>query len=156
MIFLQRFHSICFSITVLVLGFYINTAQADALLMVRTTQTFPEAMLKLQETINKQGYVVSRVQRIDIGLTTSGYKTDKYRVVFFGKPEQIKNLSDKYPHLIPYLPFKISIFAEGEETLLVTINPSKLKEARYPELDAFLETMESDINAILAIMGQDN
>ncbi|MCW9023987.1 MAG: DUF302 domain-containing protein [Gammaproteobacteria bacterium] len=138
------------------LAFHSSIVQADTLLMARTTQDFPEAMLKLQETIKNKGYVVSRVQRIDIGLTSSGYKTDKYRLVFFGKPQQIKELSDQYPHLIPYLPFNISIFAEGEETLLVMVSPTTLKENAYPELDKMLETLERDVKEIFAIMRQDN
>ena len=43
-------------------------------------------MAVLQHAIGTQGYTLSRVQRVDIGLTESGFKTDKYRVVFFGKP----------------------------------------------------------------------
>ena len=58
---------------------------ADDLLMVRTQQTFPEAMLTLQTSVKDHGYEVTRVQRIDIGLTGMGYKTDKYRIVFVGK-----------------------------------------------------------------------
>ena len=50
----------------------IATSHAENLTMARTKQTFPEAMLKLQETIGDLGYTVSRVQRIDIGLTSSG------------------------------------------------------------------------------------
>ncbi len=95
----------------------------DELIMIRSTQAFPEAMTSLQSAITAQGYTISRVQRVDIGLTSSGYKTDKYRIVFFGKTDQIHMLRDQYPELIPYLPLKIAIFAEGEETILVTSNP---------------------------------
>lgn len=96
---------------------------ADELMMTRSTEDFPEAMLMLQNLITKQGYITSRVQRVDIGLTKSGYKTDKYRVVFFGKADEIKMVSEKLPELIPYLPLKISIFAEDGQTILVTLDP---------------------------------
>ena len=98
-------------------------ASASDMLMVRTQQNFPEAMLTLQNSIREHGYEITRVQRIDIGLTGMGYKTDKYRVVFVGKPEEIQHLVDKYPVLSAYMPPKISIFAEQDETVLVTINP---------------------------------
>lgn len=59
------------------------------------------------------------MQRIDIGLTGMGYKTDKYRVVFVGKPEEIKYLVGRYPVLAAYMPPKISVFAEKDETVLI-------------------------------------
>lgn len=99
---------------------------ADSLLMLRVKADFPSAMVDLQKAITDQGYTISRVQRVDIGLIKSGYRTERYRVVFFGKPAEIKRLSRKYPELIPYLPLKIVIFAEGEDTLIVASNPMNL------------------------------
>ncbi len=110
-------------LTVIILICIAGPVAASDMLMVRTQQSFPEAMLTLQTSIREHGYEITRVQRIDVGLTGMGYKTDKYRVVFVGKPEEIQHLVDKYPVLSAYMPPKISIFAEGGETVLVTINP---------------------------------
>jgi len=110
-------------LTVIILICIAGQVAASDMLMVRTQQSFPEAMLTLQTSIREHGYEITRVQRIDVGLTGMGYKTDKYRVVFVGKPEEIQHLVDKYPVLSAYMPPKISIFAEGGETVLVTINP---------------------------------
>lgn len=128
----------------------------DRLLMARTEQAFPEAMLKLQETIKNHGYTVSRVQRVDIGLTQFGYETDKYRVVFFGKPEEIRRMSSEYPQLIPYLPLKIAIFAEEEDTLMVSFSPLQLLETDEPELNSVLENWTADLQAMLADMRSDS
>jgi uncharacterized protein (DUF302 family) len=98
--------------------------------MVRS-QSFPEAMLTLQGAIELQGYTLSRVQRVDIGLTASGFATDMYRVVFLGKIEEVRELTEQYPELIPYLPLKIAVFAEGNETLLVTYDPVEFSRM-YP------------------------
>ena len=103
------------------------------LIMVRSDKSFPEAMLILQDAIHQQGYKLSRVQRVDIGLTESGYQTDKYRIVFFGKTEEMHRLTEEHPELIPYLPLKIAIFAEAEETLLVTSDPATFMDL-YPDL----------------------
>ncbi|MEK7797111.1 MAG: DUF302 domain-containing protein, partial [Pseudomonadota bacterium] len=46
-------------------------AQADELLMARVERSFPEAMNALQQSIQDHGYKVTRVQRVDIGLTSS-------------------------------------------------------------------------------------
>ena len=102
----------------------ITTASwASELMMMRTQQGFPEAMLALQTSVKEHGYDITRVQRIDIGLTGMGYKTDKYRVVFVGKPDEIQYLIKRYPVLAAYMPPQISIFAEHGETVLVTANP---------------------------------
>jgi uncharacterized protein (DUF302 family) len=125
-------------------------AQAQDLLMIRSRQAFPEAMATLQDSIGAHGYTVSRVQRVDIGLTRSGFKTDKYRVVFFGKEKEIKQLTAKHPDLIPYLPLKVAIFAEANETLVVCSNPARF--ARFfpsPDLAPVFARWESDMHSIL-------
>jgi uncharacterized protein (DUF302 family) len=119
------------------------------MLMVRTKQTFPEAMLTLQTSIKEHGYAITRVQRIDIGLTGMGYKTDKYRVVFVGKPDEIQYLIDKYPLLAAYMPPQISIFAEQGDTVLVTANPMIYAEMITDDADKVLfQRWESDVYSV--------
>ena len=106
---------------------------ADDLIMRRIPMTFPETMNSLQSAISDEGFKVSRVQRVDIGLTSSGYNTAEYRIVFFMREEVVHNIVKQHPELIAFLPLKITIFAEGNETILVTLNPMKLNEF-FPEL----------------------
>ena len=123
-------------------------------MMSRTKQSFPEAMLKLQETIRELGYKISRVQRIDIGLTKSGYATDKYRIVFFATEKDIDFISDKYPYLIPNIPWKIAIFAEQQDTLLVSADPLQFRNKQYPGADKILFKWKKDIQKIMNILRQ--
>jgi uncharacterized protein (DUF302 family) len=124
-------------------------AVASDLLMVRTQQTFPEAMLTLQNSIREHGYNVTRVQRVDVGLTGMGYKTDKYRVVFVGKPGEIQYLVDKYPQLAAYMPPQISIFAEEEDTVLITANPILYADMIDNEKDKVIfRRWESDVYSV--------
>lgn len=125
-----------------------TSVSAADLIMVRTSLDFPEAMLSLQTSIKEHGYKVARVQRIDIGLTGMGYKTDKYRVVFVGKTDEIKYLVNKYPKLIPYLPPKVSIFAEGSDTVLVTANPQIYSKMVNNEDQIIFDHWESDIYSV--------
>jgi uncharacterized protein (DUF302 family) len=126
-----------------------HAATAEELLMARISRPFPEAMNSLQETIRAKGYVVSRVQRVDVGLTASGFKTAEYRIVFFGKPSEIRELSAAYPELIPYIPLTIVVFAEGDDTLVLTTNPLKLGEFfNQPELLKRFGVWEKDVRAI--------
>ena len=122
---------------------------AGDLLMVRTRQDFPEAMLALQTSVKEHGYQVTRVQRIDIGLTGMGYKTDKYRIVFVAKAKELQYLVNKYPVLAAYMPPKISIFAEDDETVLVTANPMIYAEMIDDEEDKVIfSRWESDVYSV--------
>jgi len=122
---------------------------ASDLIMARSHEKFPEAMLTLQTSVKEHGYTVARVQRIDIGLTGMGFKTDKYRVVFVGKKDEIQYLTKKYPDLTPYMPPKVSIFAEEGDTVIVTVNPSVYKEMVDNEEDKrIFDRWENDIYSV--------
>ena len=129
-------------------------AEHKRLIMGRSYEAFPETMSALQEEIKKAGYTISIVQRVDIGLTGMGFKTDKYRVVFFGKPEEIKSLPKQYPKLAPYLPLAITIFAEDQETILAAMSPqfighAYIKSSADKELSEIFLRWEKDITAII-------
>jgi uncharacterized protein (DUF302 family) len=122
---------------------------ASDLIMARSHEKFPEAMLTLQTSVKEHGYTVARVQRIDIGLTGMGFKTDKYRVVFVGKKDEIQYLTKKYPDLTPYMPPKVSIFAEDEDTVVVTVNPVVYKEMIDDEEDRrIFDRWENDVYSV--------
>lgn len=127
-----------------------GSASAQDLLMVRSAQRFPEAMLTLQNSIRDHGYALSRVQRVDIGLTKSGYQTDKYRVVFFGKPNEVRQITERHPEMIPYLPLKLAIFAEEDETVVVGSNPARFAQF-FPSSDlaVIFQRWESDFRSIM-------
>lgn len=135
------------------LGFPAASLHAEEVLMARAQEGFPEAMQRLQERIGDQGYTVSRVQRVDIGLTRSGYQTDKYRVVFFGKPQEVARLTAQQPELIPYLPLKVAIFAEGEDTLVVASDPELwVRFFGDPELADIFTGWSRDLHVIFDAM----
>ncbi|MBE9515894.1 MAG: DUF302 domain-containing protein [Proteobacteria bacterium] len=125
-------------------------ANADPLIMRRMSATFPETMSALQAAIVEQGYTVSRVQRVDIGLTKTGHKTDRYRLVLFGKGKEIRKLINQYPQLSPVLPLQFVIYAEEDETL-VLINDMNNLALMYPDkaLSAYFNKWNRDIFEIL-------
>ena len=142
---MNGFIKIVFLFCILVSG---NVLASD-LIMTRSHLGFPETMLNLQTSIKEHGYKVARVQRIDIGLTGMGYKTDKYRVVFVGKTKEINYLVSKYPQLIPYMPPKVSIFAEAGDTVLVTVNPQTYAQMIDDKKDQnIFDQWESDIYSV--------
>lgn len=126
------------------------SSYADELLMTRVDRPFPEAMNQLQEAIRAHGYTISRVQRVDVGLTSSGFTTAEYRLVFFGKPAEISSLPEKYPEIAAYLPLNIVIFAEGDDTIMLTANPHSLETFfKDASLHGQFSRWEKDIRAIL-------
>ena len=133
----------------LVVTTYGHTAHLN---MVRVKQPFPETMLKLQEVIKEHGYKLSRVQRVDIGLTASGYQTDKYRVVFFARHDEFRWIIANHPELIPYLPLKIAIYAEGKDTIMVVYNPKILFQPKSGKLKDIINRWEKDLESIFRVM----
>lgn len=141
-------------ILALTLGVVAAPSRAEELMMARVDRAFPEAITQLQEVIRAHGYSVSRVQRVDVGLTASGFTTAEYRVVFYGKVEEVHALSQTYPELIPYLPLMIVVMAENEETVLISLNPVKLGQY-FPnaELARVFARWEADLRRIFGTVG---
>jgi len=96
------------------------------LLMVRTQLEAPEAMAVLKETVQEYGYTVAHVQRCDGGMSQFHYKTDYYRVLFFGKLAEARGILKHYPQMAPFIPLKIAVIAEKNETVLAAVDPRSL------------------------------
>jgi len=142
----RRFFFACILLTMTAYG---HTAHIN---MARVKQPFPETMLKLQEVIKENGYKLSRVQRVDIGLTKSGYQTDKYRVVFFARHDELRWIIDNHPELVSYLPLKIAIYAEDKDTILVVYNPEILFQPKSGKLKEIVSRWEKDLESIFKAM----
>ena len=129
----------------------VTPAWGGDLMMVRSTLPFPETMARLQQAVGEQGYRVARVQRVDIGLTRSGYATDKYRILFFGRRDEIERVKTRHPALIPYVPLKIVLFAEGDDTLVLAGGLAHLRGTLDddPGARALLDGWTRDLRAIL-------
>ncbi len=139
------------ALCVMSLYFAVASASDSAMLHAQSQDPYPEAMMKLQRAIEANGYRFSRVQRVDYGLRKRGYDIPPYRIVFFGKPEQIRFLSVAQPELLPFLPLKIIIYQEGDNVVLLAANPSTLARFyRGKDVAGVFETWGRDIRKILA------
>ena len=117
---------------------------------------FPEAMALMQEAIVSHGYTVSRVQHVDKGLRQRGYETGIYRVVFFGRPQEMAWVRLNYPALMPYLPLKITLF-EGENYVGASaLQPATLSHFYKEEkkIHRLLEIWQNDVKTIMAYYGR--
>lgn len=125
-------------------------AAADGLLMTRIDKAFPEAMALLQSAISSRGYTITRLQQVNENLQRREFKSDMYRVVYFGKLEEVRQVTATHPELIPFLPLNITIFAEGEQTILVASHPQTLQQLfPDPALKLVFDRWEKDIGAIM-------
>ncbi len=129
---------------------WVFPALADQLLIIRAQQDYPESMASLQNAISSRGYKVTRVQNIDVGISKTGHTIDYYKVVFYGNPEEIAQITREHPELIPYLPLNIVIFAEDANTVVATNRPSVLAEFfPDPALKPMFMRWEADLIKIL-------
>lgn len=112
-------------------------------------------MALLQEAIVSHGYTVSRVQHVDKGLRLRGYETGLYRVVFFGRPEQMAWVRLNYPALMAYLPLKITLF-EGEDHVVASaLQPATLSHFSDEEkIHQLLEIWQKDVTKIMSFYGR--
>ena len=126
----------------------------EKLLTVRSPQTFDATMEQVQEVLQQHHFTVAHIQKCDGGLHEMGYSTDSYRIIFFGRLDEVRALSKTHPELVPLFPFKLAVYADGKTTSLSILNPVKLA----PLLDADdalqqqLTAWEKDFRAVLADM----
>ena len=126
---------------------------AADMLMVRTKLPFPSALEAVQATIEARGYTIAGVENVDLGLMGMGYLSESYKVVSFGKAEEIEALIRLHPELAAYLPLQVLVFSERGDTLVVTTSPSYLATL-FPHTDvaATFARWEEDLQVALELV----
>ncbi|MCP5436869.1 MAG: hypothetical protein H6960_01790 [Chromatiaceae bacterium] len=103
-----------------------HASVADNMIMARVPLRAEIVLEYVKASVEEHGYTVAHLQLCDGGMQDFGYKSDFYRVVFFGKVDEVRMVSEHYPELVSYLPLKIAVIAEKDETLLTVLNPEAL------------------------------
>ena len=101
-------------------------ASADNMIMGRAALRAEIVLEYVKSSIEEHGYSIAHVQLCDGGMKDFGSSSDVYRVVFFGKIDEVRAISERDPELVSYLPLKIAVIAEKDETLLSVLNPEAL------------------------------
>lgn len=131
----------------------VNAAENE-FITIQCKSNFTETMVHLQEALLEYGYHPLRVQQVDTGLINHGYKSDKYRILFFSKDSEIETLKNTYPMLIPFLPHKITIYTENNQTVVNTIRPKALGELfSEPEIRKIISHWDDDMRIIMKEVG---
>ena len=137
-------------IVALLLTMTAGAAYAETILMSRSHEKYDVVLEVAKQSLADHGYTVSHVQRCDGGLKDFGYTSEPYRLLFFGKPEEVRALTDEYPQIIPYLPLKLAVFKEGDDVLAAIFNPEELdKLFRNEALKIYFMRWKNDFVSIL-------
>jgi len=96
---------------------------ADEMLMLRLNMKAELAVEYLQTSIEEHGYSIAHIQLCDGGMKDFGYESDTYRVVFFGKVDEVRRISESHPEFAAYVPLKMIVVAEGDESVVSIVNP---------------------------------
>jgi uncharacterized protein (DUF302 family) len=122
----------------LLLVVIVGPVRAENMLMSRIPLAADVVLAYVQSSIEEHGYSIAHLQTCDDGLGDFGYKSDFYRVVFFGKVDEVQRIGARHPELVSYLPLKIAVIAERDETLLSVLNPEAL-EPYFPDEDVQIQ-----------------
>lgn len=124
-------------------------------LLVRTSYSFDQAIDTAEQHLINKGYTVVFTQKCDNALGHYQYATDSYRVLMFSKLDFSRQWLPKYPEIAAFLPLRLAVFAEGDDTMLASYHPMDIaKGLNTPELNPFFEQWAQDIEAIMQTMNQ--
>lgn len=106
---------------------HANMSDEGNILLAYTAHDFDKTLALAKQQLAKKGFQVAHVQRCDNGLKKMGYEVSKYQVVFFGRFDEVREMTTKHVELAPFLPFKLLIYVEGDKTGMSIMNPEALK-----------------------------
>jgi len=139
-------------IVFIALFLFISSAQAitNDMMMVRMHIKADVAIEHLKSALEKRGYAIAHTQKCDGGMQSFGYTTDFYRSIFFGKGTEAREISKAHPDFVSYIPLKITVVAEREETVLSNVNPHVFDQF-YSEAPIMLQYFKNWHHDILSI-----
>jgi len=107
------------------LFFIASSAQAitNDMMMLRMHMKADMAIEYLKSALEQRGYAIAHTQKCDGGMHSFGYTTDFYRSIFFGKGAEAREISKAHPDFVSYIPLKMTVVAEREETVMSIVNP---------------------------------
>ncbi len=146
-------------LSILAMVLFSSFSYAENMITLRVNKSYNDVIILVKEKLSEYGYKVAHIQKCDGGMKSMGYKSDDYKVVFFGKLKEVRYLSNKYPLIIPYIPLKIAVIKESDSVVLVALNPSSLAPYfKEKELHTQFDRWENDLRAIfeeIAEIGQE-
>jgi uncharacterized protein (DUF302 family) len=113
-------------IKVALLFLAFNSTANDEFLTKKINANFNQTWYSLFAEVKQAKLKTAYLQRCDFALKQRKYKSDKYRILFFGEYEKMEYLSNKYPEIVPFLPLKAIVIEESKNQTLLLANPPNL------------------------------
>jgi uncharacterized protein (DUF302 family) len=135
--------------SLLLLSGTVASAEGQGTLMARSQKSAEVVMEETQEALRQRGYAIAHIQKCDGGLAEFGYKSDFYQVIFFGKVDEVRALLQRVPQMAAYLPLKLVLFAERDDTVLAALDPLQLVADPDPQLADQLARWHNDLRDVL-------
>ena len=121
------------------------------LIKLPTTKTVSEAAAALQVAVEANHFGVMQVHNLKETMTKKGIEFAHECLIFeVCQPQQAKKVLDQNMSVSTALPCRISIYAEGDKTILATLKPTTLLAMfDTPQLEGVAQEVE---DAIVKIM----
>jgi len=122
----------------------------DELVTKNSVQEFGSALSAVQMALEENGFKVQFVQSIDIGLANAGYRSDKYRIVFFMPEHGVKAVLVKRADLAELFPLKVTVYRDnGKVYMLRAQSASQLDNSVPDEVRASFRTWDRQVNQVI-------
>ena len=128
------------------LAWSLVAAEAPSIVTTRIALPYDETLAELKAAIAQRGYKVAKLQRVGNALRKIEYETDDYAVIHFARLAENDRWISSHPELIAYLPLRFTLAAEGDDTLLIWLDPLLFDTLfAIPDLRAQAEIWSADM-----------
>lgn len=121
----------------------------EQFLTVERQGDYTPALDDLTIAIADHNYTLIKIQPIDEGLRHFGYKTENYKVVFFGNSKQVDQLVADHPEASVMLPLKIMLYQQGNMIVASSPDMGMWKKVFGPDVIPVIEGWQQDVKKIL-------
>jgi uncharacterized protein (DUF302 family) len=123
------------------------------LVKLSTNKTVSEAAAALQAAVLANHFGVMQVHNLKETMAKKGVAFDRECLIFeVCQPQQAKKVLDQNMSISTALPCRISIYEEGDKTILATLKPTTLLAMfNAPQLEGVAQEVEETIVKIMKL-----
>lgn len=134
-----------------ILLFVSTQVQADegVFYTVSKRAGYNQALNDMTEAIEFHNYTLIKIQPVDEGLRSRGYRSLNYKVLFFGSQKQVNSILAKNPQASVLLPMRIILYKKGNKVIASTPNMRMWKSVFGKNMQPMLERWDKNVRAIM-------
>jgi len=110
---------------------------------------YDQALNDMTEAIQYHNYTLIKIQPVDEGLRSRGYRSLDYKVLFFGSQQQVNSILADNPQASVLLPMRIILYRKGNKVIASTPNMRMWKSVFGKKLQPMLDRWDKDVRAIM-------